>query len=116
MLSTKTLPRTLLCAGLALVTTACIARGPDDYRKVTRSVVDTKNAEIEACFGGAEGKAVIDFTVAKKTGTIQGATATDASTASPEVSACIVKAIEGLAIEDGDMRDGAASFTWTFSS
>lgn len=111
----KTAIRTLTCAALAVATTACIARGPEDYRQVTRSLVDTKDAEIEACFGGTAGKAVINFTVEKKTGKITNPSVDSAkSTVSEEVGGCIVSAIDGLAIEQPDMRDGAATFTWQF--
>lgn len=103
----------LAILGLAL--SACIARGPDDYRQVTRSVVDTKKAAIESCFNGNEGSVVVDFTVEKKTGKIANPVVNDKSTAPAEVGECVVAAIDGLAIEQPDMRDGAASFTWKLS-
>lgn len=109
----STIIRASLCLGLAALTSACIARGPEDYRKVTRSAVDTKNAEIEGCFNGEPGKVVVNFTVQKKTGTVADATVDEkASTASAEVGACVAKAITGVTIERGDMRDGSATFTW----
>ena len=103
--------RTIVCAGLALAVTACIARGPDDYRQVTRSLVDTKQAEIEGCFGGTQGKVVVNFTVEKKTGKIANAVVDEGkSDASAEVGACVISKIEGLGIDRPDMRGGAASF------
>jgi hypothetical protein len=51
-MNTQTGLRTLICTGIALATCACIARGPDDDRAVTRSLVDTKKDDIESCFGG----------------------------------------------------------------
>jgi hypothetical protein len=115
-MNTTKLIRTIVCAGLALATTACIARGPDDYRTVTRGLVDTKKGDIESCFNGVEGKVVVNFTVEKKTGKITNALIDDkASTASAEVGQCVVGKIEGLALSDPempDMRDGAATFTW----
>lgn len=110
----KTTIRTILCVGLAVATTACIARGPEDYRQVTRGLVDTKKAEIEGCFAGQPGEVVVDFTVEKKTGKITNAVVDPKSSASPEVGACVVGKIDGLAIDQPDMRDGAAHFTWTF--
>jgi hypothetical protein len=107
---------TLLTLALALATSACIARGPDDYRSVTRSLVDTKKAEIEDCFGGSKGKVVINFTVEKKTGKIMNPVVDEkASTASPEVGSCVASKIDGLGIEQPDMRDGAATFTWNYN-
>lgn len=124
-MKTLTLSRTIrpiimragVCTGLALLTTACIARNADDYRQVTRSVVDTKKGDIESCFGGSTGKVVVDFTVEKKTGKVSNAMVDDKkSDASAEVGQCVVAKIEGLTIERGDMRDGAANFTWQFSN
>lgn len=105
--------RTIICGGIALATCACIARGPDDYRAVTRSLVDTKKADIEACFGGQKGKVVVNFTVEKKTGKIVNPVVDTAKSDAPaDVGACVASKIEGLAIERADMRDGAATFTW----
>lgn len=102
-----------LCVGSALLLSACIARSADDYRTVTRGVVDTKQAEIEGCFGETPAKVVVNFTVEKKTGKISNATIDSAnSTASQEVGDCVLASIDGLAIERPDMRDGAATFTW----
>jgi len=97
--------------------TACIARGPEDYRTVTRKLVDTRRADIEGCFAGANGKVVVDFTVEKKSGKITNPKVDSAkSTAPAEAGECIAKKIEGLTLEQPDMRDGAAKFTWTFGS
>jgi hypothetical protein len=107
--------RSLACLALALATSACIARGPDDYRAVTRSLVDTKKADIEDCFGGQKGKVVVNFTVEKKTGKIMNPVVDEKkSTASPEVGTCVATKIDGLGIEQPDMRDGAATFTWNY--
>lgn len=112
-MNTQTALRTLFCGGIALLSCACIARGPDDYRMVTRSLVDTKQSEIEGCFGGKAGKVVINFTVEKKTGKIANPIVDDkASTAPAEVGQCVAAKIDGLGIDRPDMRDGAATFTW----
>lgn len=112
-MNTTKLIRTFVCTGVALVTTACIARGPDDYRQVTRSLVDTKKGDIESCFSGTKGKVVVNFTVEKKTGKITNALIDEkTSTAPAEVGQCVVGKIEGLTLAEPDMRDGAATFTW----
>jgi len=114
-MKTNTVFRTIVCFGIALATTACIARGPDDYRKVTRSLVDSKKSQIEDCFNETPGKVVVNFTVEKKTGKIMNATIDDKkSTASAEVGSCVVSKIDGLTLGEPDMRDGAATFTWVF--
>jgi hypothetical protein len=107
----------ILLSAAFVTTTACIARGPEDYRTVTRELVDTRKSDIESCFAGGEGKVVVDFTVEKKSGKITNPKVDTAkSTASAEAGECIVKAITGLGIERPDMRDGAANFTWTLTS
>jgi hypothetical protein len=112
-MKTRASLRALSCCIVALATVGCIARGPDDYRAVTRSLVDTKNDAIEACFGGTPGKVVINFTVEKKTGKIVNPLVDEkASTASAEVGKCVAGKIDGLGIDRPDMRDGAATFTW----
>ncbi len=109
--------RVLTCTALALATTACIARGPEDYRTVTRELVDTRKGDIKSCFGSSTGKVVVDFTVEKKTGKIINPKADSAKSTAPEdVQTCVTKAIDGLGIERPDMRDGAATFTWVFGS
>lgn len=107
-----------LCSlGLALISVACIARGADDYRTVTRQLVDTQQADIQACFGEQPGKVVVNFTVEKKTGKISNPSVDSAkSTATAEVGDCIVGKINGLALAQPDMRDGAAAFTWELSN
>ena len=113
---TNRLIKTIALAGITLGLSACIARGPDDYRQVTRSLVDTKQAEIEGCFGGQQGSVVVNFTVEKKTGAISNATIDEGKSDAPaEVAECVIAKIDGLAIERPDMRDGAANFTWTVS-
>ncbi|WP_146659898.1 hypothetical protein [Enhygromyxa salina] len=101
------------CIALALASVACIARGPDDYRTVTRSLVDTKTGDIESCFDGQKGKVVVNFTVEKKSGQITNAVVDEKSTTAPgEIGTCVASKIEGLTLSEPDMRDGAASFTW----
>ena len=107
--------QSIVCTAVALATTACIARGPDDYRKVTRSLVDTRKGDIERCFDKQAGKVVVDFTVEKKTGKIINVVADKERTKAPEsLSKCIVEAIDGLILDPVDQRDGQATFTWRF--
>lgn len=104
----------VMCIGLALATTACIARGPDDYRTVTRNLVDTKKGDIEGCFAGQKGKVVVNFTVEKKSGKITNAVVDEKNSDAPaDIGSCVASKIEGLTMtEQPDMRDGAATFTW----
>lgn len=116
MMTTERVIRTsvrVMGFALALATTACIARGPDDYRSVTRTLVDTKKGDIEGCFAGQKGKVVVNFTVEKKSGKIANAVVDEKNSDAPaDVGTCVASKLEGLALSEPDMRDGAASFTW----
>ncbi|MCA9694841.1 MAG: AgmX/PglI C-terminal domain-containing protein [Myxococcales bacterium] len=102
----------------------CIARGVDQYRTDTRSLVETKNSAIKACYdrelakdANLNGDVVINFTVEKKTGVITGAAVdSEASSAPPALGDCIVQAVEGLTLDPYDQRDGIATFTWRFKA
>ena len=57
--------------------------------------------------------AFVAFTVENKTGKISNPTVDSAKSDAPaEVGECVVSKIDGLAIAEPDMRDGAASFVW----
>jgi hypothetical protein len=107
-----------------LLTAGCsfYARDAEDYKKVTRELVETKNASIKECYDVAlqtnekvSGSVVINFTVEKKTGKIMNPVVDEkASTASAEAGTCVATKIDGLGIEQPDLRDGAATFTWNY--
>lgn len=119
----------LLITGLLITASfsmACsfVARGPDDYRSDTESLVSSKNADIKRCYDAAlvndanvGGDVVVNFTVEKKTGTILNpAVDTERTTAPAELGDCIVQAIDGLVLEPYDRRDGLATFSWSFKA
>ncbi len=98
------------------------ARSPEMYRDDTAALLATKNAEIQACYDqalqtntSAVGTVRVQFTVQKDTGTIVDAAADPSgTTAPPEVSSCVVSAINGLQLAPPDQSDGQATFTWEF--
>lgn len=98
-----------------------IARSAEDYRAVTRELVDTRSGAITDCYDvalktneGAAGKVIVNFTVEKKTGVIMNPTVDERSTAPAELSQCVVQAVDGLTLDPPDQRDGVATFTWEF--
>jgi hypothetical protein len=98
-----------------------IARGEDQYRTDTRALLETRNADIRACYDkelegnpGLNGDVVVQFTVEKKTGTITQVAAAEGSSAPESLQTCVVTALEGLALTPEDRRDGQATFTYTF--
>ncbi len=116
---------TLTIIGLASMSTGCsfIARGEDQYRTDTRALLETRNADIRACYDreldgnpSLSGDVVVQFTVEKKTGTISNVTAAEGSSAPEALTNCVVGALEGgLALTPEDRRDGQATFTYSFS-
>ncbi len=99
------------------------ARSPELYRDDTKQVLESKNAEIRACYDGvlqanpgAGGKVTVKFDVLTETGKISNVTVDPAQTTAPEpVHACVRKAIEGLALQPADERKGEGSWTYEFA-
>jgi hypothetical protein len=110
---------------LLIGTSACEfhARTPDDYQTATRSVLDTRSAQIKSCYDEvlkqdktASGTVVVHFTVMEETGAITGAEVTPESTAPAPLGQCIVQALDGLALDPPDERQGDATFVWEFKA
>jgi hypothetical protein len=98
------------------------ARGPDDYRKDTRSLLETRSAQISSCYDTAlagdpkaGGTVVLHFQVAKETGAITDPKVLPESTAPAPLGNCIVEAIKDLKLDPSDKRVGDATFVWEFN-
>ena len=98
------------------------ARDADSYRKATRALLETRSADIKGCYDAelkkdpkVGGKVVVKFTVAKETGAIiDPEVVEDTSNAPASLSQCVVNALNGLALDPPDERDGNAQFQWEF--
>lgn len=97
------------------------ARDADSYRKATRALLETRNADIKGCYDvelkkdpKVGGTVVVKFTVQKETGAISAAKVDGASTAPASLGDCVVKALDGLALDPPDERQGDATFQWEF--
>jgi hypothetical protein len=110
---------------LTVVSTGCsfYARDAEDYNKVTRELVETKNTSIKDCYDVAlatnetvSGSVVINFTVEKKTGKIMNPVVDPKSSAPADLSQCVVSAIDGLILDPPDAREGQATFTWNLEA
>ena len=112
----------LIAASAVVPGCTCIARDAETYRKDTRSLVETRNAAIKACYDAAlasdpalSGDVVVNFTVEKKTGKILDPKVDAGRTTAPEsLGRCIVEAIDGLELDPVDRREGQATLAWTF--
>jgi hypothetical protein len=108
----------LLCAA-----TGCSfhARDAASYRKDTRALLSTKDADIKSCYDAelkknptVSGSVVVKFKVEKETGKITGAKLDQATNAPESLGQCVVNAIDGLSLQPPDARDGDATFLWQF--
>jgi hypothetical protein len=97
------------------------ARDADSYRKATRALLETRNPDIKTCYDSelkkdpkVAGVVVVKFTVQKETGAISAAKVDSASTAPATLADCVVKALDGLALDPPDERQGDATFQWEF--
>jgi hypothetical protein len=117
--------RSILIIGSLVALSGCsfYARGSKDYREAVRTVLDTKSGAIEGCYKSelqgndkAQGKVVVHFDVAPKTGEFTNADVVkDQTTANKPLQKCVLSAIEGLKLDPPDARKGDATFAWDFS-
>jgi hypothetical protein len=111
---------------VAAMATGCagVKRDPETYRADTRSLLETRNSAIKACYDQAlvdnqdlSGEVLVRFKVEKKTGKLYDVAVDPAGTQAPEsLSACIVSAIDGLVLDPVDRREGIASYRYTFKA
>jgi hypothetical protein len=99
------------------------ARSPEDYRDVTQALLDTKAADIKACYDGAlkgqkdlQGRVTVQFVVEAESGQIKDVRVDPAGTTAPEVlSQCVTNSVSGLALTPPDKRDGIATWVYDFT-
>jgi hypothetical protein len=112
----------LIAIAIGVVGCSFHARSPEDYRKVTRELLETRNADIQACYDAAlkdnpkaSGTVIVNFKVEAETGKVTaGAMDEVASSAPATLGECIVKALDGLVLDPPDARTGQATFQWSF--
>ncbi|HET9960476.1 MAG TPA: AgmX/PglI C-terminal domain-containing protein [Polyangiaceae bacterium] len=110
-----------LCAGLAGCSFA--ARSPEMYRDETAALLETKSAQVKACYDetlktnkDAQGRVTVRFVVEHETGKLTSVAADPAGTTAPEpLTKCVVDALQGLALSPPDQRDGNATFVYEFT-
>lgn len=98
------------------------ARDSESYRKATRELLETKRPQVKSCYDGtlqkdpkAQGTVVVNFKVEPKTGKILNPKVDEVASSAPsELGQCVVQAIDGLALDPPDEREGDATFRWEF--
>ncbi|MBX3259188.1 MAG: AgmX/PglI C-terminal domain-containing protein [Labilithrix sp.] len=112
----------LVLASLATVV-GCAYRSPEMYRDDTTKVLETKQADIRACYDevlkgtpGAGGTVTVKFEVETEEGKIQNVVVDRPTSTAPDaVGECVRKNIEGLVISPPDKRLGQATYVYEFS-
>lgn len=115
---------TLLIASLATMT-GCgfAARSPEMFRDDTKTVLETKNNDIRACYDGVlkgtpgvGGKVTIKFDIETEAGKLVNVTVDKANTTAPDaVSECVTKNVAGLSIAPPDKRKGEGTWVYEFN-
>jgi len=98
------------------------ARESTAYRDATRELVMAKNADIKSCYDAEltrepnlSGQVVVNFQVQSETGKIVDARIDpDNTTAPASLSGCVLRAMDGLALNPADRNQGLATFRWDF--
>ena len=110
-----------LCALMASCSASFYARSPDDYRKATRTLLESKESDFKSCYENvikqtpdAQGSVVVQFTVEQKTGKILNAASLPSSTAPGPLRACVVNGLSAMKLDPPDQRQGVATMTFDF--
>jgi hypothetical protein len=98
------------------------ARSPDDYRQATRALLESRESSFKQCYEGvlsstpdAAGSVAVSFVVEEKTGKILTPASLPESTAPEPLRECVVKGLDGLALDPPDQRKGVATMTFDFA-
>ena len=108
----------------ALVCPACsfMARDTPTYERDTSALLDTREAELRACYDAAlvrnpslAGKLTLTFKVEKQTGKFtQLSWDRNRTTVDELLATCVMTALDGLQLAEPDRRDGEATFSYSF--
>lgn len=125
-MTAKTLLSVAVIAAGAPALVACsgsfYARSPDDYRQATRALLESRESSFRQCYEGvlsatpdATGTVAVSFVVEEKTGKILTPSSLPESTAPEPLRECVVKGLDGLALDPPDQRKGVATMTFDFA-
>lgn len=99
------------------------ARSPEDYRSVTRALIETRTSQIQSCYDAtlktdkeAKGSVVVHFFVQPDTGALSDVEALPSSSAPEALQQCVVTALGGLVLQPPDARQGDATFSFEFTA
>ena len=114
----------LMLISVALAGLGCsgLARDTASYERDTSALLDTRSTEVRACYDAElarnpslVGKLTVQFTVEKETGKVIALEwDRNRSSVTDTLATCVVSALYGLELDEGDRRDGVATFTYAF--
>ncbi|WP_437967149.1 AgmX/PglI C-terminal domain-containing protein [Sorangium sp. So ce260] len=113
----------LLASSSASAGCSFALRSPEMYRDDTAALLSTREEQIRACYDAelarnpsAEGKVTLSFLVLEDTGRLTDIVVDkDGTTASQEVTNCVVESIDGLVLTPADQNKGKGKFVWEFT-
>lgn len=119
----KTIYLSLIALTAGLAGCSFAARSPDMYRDDTAALLETRSAQVKACYDGAlkatpniQGAVTVAFSVEPDTGAITNVEPVPAGTTAPDaLSKCVVDSLQGLVLSPADQRLGKGTFVYEFS-
>ena len=112
----------LLAGSLSACSMSYFARSPEDYKLATRALLESKQSDFRQCYEGviasspdAAGTVAVSFVLEEKTGKIVNVSSLPESTAPEPLRECVVKGLDGLALDPPDQRKGVATMTFDFA-
>jgi len=119
---TKLMPFTALAVLAGATACSFAARGPEMYRDDTQKLLDTRNAQLKACYDDAlktdakmAGTVTVQFVVEPETGKVTKAAIDKTKSTAPDaLGQCVIRAVDGLVLQPPDANEGQATFTYEF--
>jgi len=98
------------------------ARSPDMYRDDTQKLLDTRNAQLKACYDDAlktdakmAGTVTVQFVVEPETGKVTKAAIDKTKSTAPDaLGQCVIRSVDGLVLQPPDANEGQATFSYEF--
>ena len=91
-------------------------RAAEKFERAVQGPYADIGSAVAARVADLHGDVGVQFVAARRTGVITAALVPDATTAPPEVAACVVEQVQGLHLEPADERDGRVTLLFRLKS